>query len=255
MRNTDLVTSSGGAGNAGNIIIQNVDVLLLRQGSLIQAGASASGDGGNIDIDAGLVITVVNEDNDILADTNSGRGGDIQITTQQILGFREVGAFSNELRGNGLNDISARSESGVDGQVSIDNFAVDPNQGLATLPADVSDPANQIAQGCSLGDSAIAESSPSGDFIITGRGGQPLSPTDIAGTHAPLDDLGPELPQAETAVAAPDGFREHNSQVDSTLPTSNPLADAQEAVMTEAGEVFLVTEGVWQSSLSCASLH
>ncbi|MFG6104354.1 filamentous hemagglutinin N-terminal domain-containing protein [Leptothoe sp. EHU-05/26/07-4] len=245
LRNTSLVTGSDGSGDAGSIIVENVDVLLLRQGSLIQAGASANGNGGDIDIDANLVLTVPDEDNDILADTNTGTGGNIDITTERILGFREVQTFSNDLRGNGLNDISAQSERGGDGEVSINNLAVDPNQGLSELPIDVVDPSNQIAQGCNLANNNIADSQV-GDFIITGRGGQPLSPMDIASEDLIQDDLGPETGQPQSSAP-----------IITSFPHQEPvlLADAQEAVVTESGDVFLMAEGSWLPSISCSSLR
>ena len=128
-------------------------------------------------------------------------------------------------------------------EVSINNFAVDPNQGLTELPTDVSDPANQIAQGCSVGSSATSST---GDFAITGRGGRLVRPTDLGATHTALDDLGPENEQANSTVTPSDT---------SANALSPPLADAQAAVVTTSGEVFLLAEGTWQSSLSCASLR
>ncbi len=246
LRNTDLVTSSDGSGNAGNIVVEDVNVLLMRQGSLIQAGASANGDGGSIDIDAGLVLTVVGEDNDILADTTSGTGGDIKITTERIIGFREVDTFSNDLRGNGFNDISARSEQGVDGEVTIDNFSIDPNQGVTALPTDVIDPTNQIAQGCNLENNAVAET-PSGDLIITGRGGQLPSPQDLTSTDISFDDLGP-------TNMTPTDIEAHVTSIEDG-PGPKAIEDAQDAIVTPSGDVFLIAAGNWQTSLSCRSLR
>jgi hypothetical protein len=174
LRNTELVTSSNGTGNAGNIIVEDVDVLLLRQDSLLQAGASANGDGGNIDIDATIVITVPNENNDILADTNSGTGGNIDITAAGILGFRAVDAFSSDLDSNGLNDISARSERGDDGNVILTTPNVDPDQGLLELPDNLADQSGLIAQQC-LANAGEGQSA----FVVTGRGGVPPSPGEV----------------------------------------------------------------------------
>ena len=107
LENTELFTSSSGVGDAGGISVQNVGVLLMRHGSLIQAGASNTGNGGDVDIDADFVVTVPGEDNDILANATFGDGGNINITANRIIGFQTLEEFSNNssLRGNGRNDM------------------------------------------------------------------------------------------------------------------------------------------------------
>lgn len=256
--NTQFLTSSAGDGNAGDVVIDQVDALILRRGSLIQAGASDLDDGGNVDIDADFVVTVPNENNDILANAREGTGGNIDITANRIIGFQVVEQFSDALRNNSISDISASSELGTQGEVTLNNLTVDPNQGLAELPGDPSDPANQIARGC--GTEAIADLSaddgPSatsnrtaGEFTITGRGGRPSSPTDMARDNSFLDDLGPSVIQSGSSIppTAP--------QPIANAPTNEPLADSQHAVMTPSGEVFLVASGDWHAALSCSALR
>ncbi|MBT9314838.1 two-partner secretion domain-containing protein [Leptothoe spongobia] len=243
--NTELVTSGNGSGSAGSILIENVDLLLTRRGSLILAEASDTGGGGNVFIDAGFAFTIPEEDNDILATANSGQGGTVDITANLIIGFREVEQFSPTLRGNRISDISASSNSGIDGIVNLD---ADPNPELTELPTDLADPANRIAQGCSTANRTTTDSS-TGDFTVTGRGGQLLSPEDIADDDAPLDDLGPDIIQSEPST----------SDAESSLLINNSphtsLADAQEAIVTESGEVFLLAEGDWRPSVSCTALR
>ncbi|MBT9314836.1 two-partner secretion domain-containing protein [Leptothoe spongobia] len=243
--NTELITSSNGPGGAGSIFIQNVDLLLMRRGSLILADASTTGGGGNVDIDASFVFTIPEEDNDILANSLFGQGGVIDINANLIVGFREVEQFSPTLRGNFISDISASSNFGIDGTVRLD---ADPAPELTELPTDLVDPANRITQGCRAED-FTSNDGPPGDFIITGRGGQRLEPTDIASEDAPLDDLGPDIIQPESSKK-PD--------TESSIPTApnrSQLTDAQEAIVTESGEVFLVADTAWRSSVSCAALH
>ncbi|MHC5828150.1 MAG: hypothetical protein ACYT04_72735, partial [Nostoc sp.] len=65
-------------------------------------------------------------------------------------------------------DITASSEFGINGTVNIKNFGVDPNSGLVELPANVTDPSQQIATGCA--------GSQGSSFVATGRGGVPQNP-------------------------------------------------------------------------------
>ncbi|MEM8505469.1 MAG: filamentous hemagglutinin N-terminal domain-containing protein [Cyanobacteria bacterium P01_D01_bin.1] len=253
MRNSSNINSRN-LGRAGDIIVEDVDVLLMRRGSLIQAGASGNADGGNVDIEANVVLTISGEDNDILANARLGAGGNINITADQIIGFQEVEQFSDNLRNNAISDISARSESSTDGQVNLNNLFVDPTQGLTELPEDLSDPSDQIARGCSA--ETIAASSDNGEaagqFIITGRGGQPLSPTDISGDRTLQEDLGPSDIQTEATTL----IQTEQITLEVAKPPGSPLADSQHAVVTESGDVFLVAaQGSWQPSLSCSALR
>ncbi|MHC5826670.1 MAG: filamentous hemagglutinin, partial [Nostoc sp.] len=65
-------------------------------------------------------------------------------------------------------DITASSQFGVNGTVDINNIGIDPNSGLVELPANVTDPSQQIATGCA--------GSQGSSFVATGRGGIPQNP-------------------------------------------------------------------------------
>ena len=107
-------TSSQG----GDIELTIQDLLLLRNSSVIstRAGiAQAGGDGGNITINAptGFVIAVPEENSDIVADAFEGRGGNIAIAAQSLLG---IGPTEQPTP---LSDIRASSELGLDGTVAV----------------------------------------------------------------------------------------------------------------------------------------
>ncbi|MEA5572717.1 S-layer family protein [Calothrix sp. UHCC 0171] len=148
------------AGDRGNITL-NTDVLLMRYGSKINTNATGTATGGNIRINAPIIIGL--ENSDITANAIEGAGGNIDITTQGIFGLKYRDQLTNE------SDITASSEFGVNGTVDINNFGVDPNSGLVELPVNLTDPSQQIAAGC-------ADNSGS-SFIATGRGGIPQNPT------------------------------------------------------------------------------
>ncbi|MEH2212548.1 S-layer family protein [Nostoc sp.] len=149
------------SGNGGNINLQVGNLLLLRDKSAIAATAGGNGDGGNININAPIIVGL--ENSDIIANAIKGRGGNIQITTQGIFGLK----FRNQLTPD--SDITASSQFGVSGTVQVNTIGIDPNSGLVELPANVTDPSQQITTGC-----ADSEGS---RFVATGRGGVPQNPT------------------------------------------------------------------------------
>ncbi len=149
-------------GSQGNIHLQANDVLLLRRGSNITTNATGTSTGGNIDITAGAIIALPDEDSDIVANAVLGSGGNIQITTQGIFGLKFRPQLTPE------SDITASSQFGVSGTVQVDTIGIDPNSGLVELPANVTDPSQQIATGCA-GDEGSR-------FVATGRGGIPQNP-------------------------------------------------------------------------------
>ncbi|AFZ02485.1 beta strand repeat-containing protein [Calothrix sp. PCC 6303] len=150
-------------GSQGNINLQANDVLLLRRGSNITTNATGTSTGGNIDITAGVVVALPDEDSDIVANAVRGSGGNIQINTQGILGLKFRPQTTEK------SDITASSQFGVSGTVQINNIGVDPNSGLVELPSNVTDPSQQIASGCSANQGS--------SFVATGRGGIPQNPS------------------------------------------------------------------------------
>ncbi|MGJ5628364.1 filamentous hemagglutinin N-terminal domain-containing protein [Nostoc sp. CALU 1950] len=149
-------------GSRGNIRLQASDFLLLRRGSSIITNARGVSTGGNIEISAGSIVAVPKENSDISANAVLGQGGSIQITTQGIFGLQ----FRDQLTPD--SDITASSQFGVSGTVQVNTIGVDPNSGLVELPANVTDPSQQIATGCAGNEGSR--------FVATGRGGVPQNP-------------------------------------------------------------------------------
>ncbi|BDA70102.1 unknown protein [Calothrix sp. PCC 7716] len=148
------------AGNRGNINLA-ADVLLIRNGSKINTNATGMATGGNISINAPIIIGL--ENSDITANAIEGAGGNIDITTQGLFGLK----FRDQLTPE--SDITASSQFGVNGNVYINNFGVDPNSGLVELPANLTDPSQQIVAGCA--------GTSGNSFVATGRGGIPQNPS------------------------------------------------------------------------------
>ena len=221
------LTAQAGRGSGAEVRLENLDLLSLQNGSQISARATNSADGGNLTIDAadGFIIAPLGADSDIIANAESGAGGNIDITTQGIFGIAEGQAVS----GNGTNDIDASSQAGIQGSVTINRPDVDPSRGLTELPSDIGDAANQIGQVCPTGAAAVKKQS---EFIITGRGGLPASPSDALNGASLLADW--------ATVDDPDTASTPAPQAEVTK-AETPLVEAQGWVIGPQGEVIFVS--------------
>lgn len=167
------------AGNQGNIRLDSQD-LVLRNGSFITTNAQGTATGGNITIDTDVIVAF--EDSNISAIADESFGGRIVIDAQDIFGTK----FCSNGENTPESDITASSNlrPQFSGIVEINTPDVDPNQGLVTLPAELIDASNQIAQGCAVGAESVARN----EFIITGRGGLPPSPKEPLNGEAVLTE-------------------------------------------------------------------
>ena len=193
------IVAMAAAGNGGNIRLRNLETLLMRGGSEISARADTGdgiGNGGNIDIVADFIVAEPQTDNDIIASAARGRGGNIAIDTQGLYGIAERQAVP----GNGTNDIDASSDFGVSGLIVVNQLTPSADQRLVVLSSRPLESADLVTQGCAA----------TGDrFIVTGRGGLPAAPTDVAEISAPLVDLGDRyavgsyLPEQDSSSVRP----------------------------------------------------
>ena len=173
LKNKGFIQAQTESGNGGNITLQTKNLLFLRGNSLITSTAGGNGNGGNININAPIIVGL--ENSDIVANAVRGRGGNIQITTQGIFGLK----FRDQLTPD--NDITASSQLGVNGNVQVNTIGIDPNSGLVQLPANITNPAQQIATGCSTNQGSR--------FVATGRGGVPQNPNQQVTSDRTWDDV------------------------------------------------------------------
>jgi filamentous hemagglutinin family protein len=253
-------------GEGGNIILQIRDLLWLRNGSLISATAGNNGNGGNIDLSANFILAFAKENSDITANAFKGKGGNIQITTQAIFGLQ----FRPRL--TPLSDITASSDFGVNGTVNINTPGVDPSKGLTNLPVDIGDASKLVTQKC------LADRQDSA-FIITGRGGIPVSPADVISGNKFQENLGVtndsgRIAESITRVVNPYGEVAIATNTSQIVPTPSWAKQIQSHQATEAlpdriveaqgwtinpyGEVALVAEvpkaipaPTWARQLQC----
>lgn len=175
LNNRAFLSAATASGEGGNITLQLQEYLLMRDRSLISATASGSGNGGNIRINSPAIVAIPTENSDIRADAFQGRGGKVQITASGIFGteFRE--------QDTPFSDITASSQFGVSGTVTINSLQVDPSSGLIKLSEEVSTSTNEVVVAC-----AAAHGN---SLTITGRGGLPEDPTATLRGRAIWQDL------------------------------------------------------------------
>ncbi|MEB3337807.1 MAG: S-layer family protein, partial [Leptolyngbyaceae bacterium] len=184
------------------------------------------GNGGNLEIQAGFIVAPPSENNDMIANAFQGRGGNIRISTQNIFGL----AYRDRLTPQ--SDITASSEFGVDGVVSINTPAIDPSQSLVALPNQVIDASRQIAQSCGARSTTVGDR-----FTVTGRGGLPQNPSETLNNNQAMTanwvTLSPEQePQPLAVLPSPVA----------TNPTPEPILIAQGWVIDPQGMVTLIAQ-------------
>ncbi|MGI8503770.1 MAG: filamentous hemagglutinin N-terminal domain-containing protein, partial [Hassallia sp.] len=180
------LTAQTTSGRGGNISIKDADLLLLRRNSQISTNADTSQlgadvAGGNINIDSKLIVALPEENSDITANAFAGSGGRVDITGQGIFGIEPRD------RQTDLSDITASSQSGVQGTIQINTPNVDPNRGLLKLPTGLVNTPALVASSCGAFGKGGSE------FTVTGRGGLPLSPDDF---------LSPDVVWTDTRLGA-----------------------------------------------------
>lgn len=200
------------AGNEGDINLRATELLLIRQNSQIVTSATEMATGGNITVAAPVIVGIGNSD--IVANAEFGTGGSIYIATQGLLGL----AFREQLTPE--NDITASSDFGVSGTVEINSFIVEPDSGLVELPSGLEATSDRVVQGCTAGEN---------QFVVTGRGGAPVAPTDSLSrdrTWTDTRDLTPFLADSLVSSSSPQ------------MPA--PLAEATTWQTDGSGQVELI---------------
>jgi filamentous hemagglutinin family protein len=194
LSNGGTITASTLAGASGNIDIKSA-TMVMQQQSLITTNSKGNDPGGNIKINTNFLIGTQNSD--ITANAVNAKGGQVAITAQRIWGLVGRDRLTPE------SDITATSELGVafGGTVQINTLALDPANGIVTLPVDIVDPSQQIATGCATQQTA--------SFVVTGRGGVEENPSGHLKTTFIWPDLRPRQlarplnPVMETAIVVP----------------------------------------------------
>ncbi|MBW4469807.1 MAG: filamentous hemagglutinin N-terminal domain-containing protein [Stenomitos rutilans HA7619-LM2] len=261
-----ISAESMGKGTAGNIAIRLRNLLLVQDGQILTSATqsaggniaiaarfiglqgdsdlttsvlSGAGGGGNITLSARAIVAL--DDSDILAFSRDGSGGTITLRTPAFFGFRyQPNATSNTetLDGNNQVDVNASGRLRA-GTVTLPEVTLQPS--VTPLPTEVIDTSRLIAHSC------IARSARQGSFIVTGAGGLPNQPDDLAtapfptytttpgGTTTPGEAINPSAEAPQTTPEA---------HLDKALPSS-------EEVMAEVDGIYQLASGALVLGRSC----
>ncbi len=232
-------------GNGGNLRLEGLETLILRRGSRLSTSAGM-GNGGNIWIDADFVIAQLFEDSDIVAKASGGRSGNITIDTFGVYGIAPRGAIAN----NGTSDIDASSEFGVSGTTAITQVPSAAAFARPLTPAHPLDVSTTVTHQCGASGNR---------FVVSSRGGIPISPASAVAMTAPLVDLGGETVDLEdSAISGVDSDRleENLTNTSATVSAVEAIADSPNWVEArswhtdENGQVVLSTQPGQMSDVS-----
>ena len=215
-------TRSAKVDEQATININSQDLIITRNSIIRTNARGASVFGGNININADVLVGIDNSD--ITANSADFRGGNVTINTQGIFGiqFRDVASPQTS-------DITATGATReLPGNVQIIGPDVDPTTGLVELPTDFVDRSDAIAQGC--------PASEGNSFVVTGRGGLPPNPEQQLDDDAEWLDRRRLVVAQQTRHPKPDTPTAYIKN-----PTSHtPIIEASCWQMSPTGQVLLV---------------
>ena len=154
MRNSSVRTEAAQA-SGGNIDIQAVNQIRLVDSTISTSVLGGAGSGGNITIDPNIVVL---QNSNVIAQAVQGAGGNITITTPLFLSDQS-------------SLVSASSQFGLNGPVTIQGPTSNLSGSVGTLPSDPSQAQNLLTQRCA----ALANGQAS-SFVVAGREQLPSDP-------------------------------------------------------------------------------
>jgi filamentous hemagglutinin family protein len=236
------------SGNGGYLTLNVGKLLLMQRNSQISSTAGtqqAPGNGGDITINvpSGFLVAIKNENSDITANAFNGSGGKVQINAQGIYNFNQRSLENLEtLLGTKdqskldpqnviTNDITAFSLTSptLSGQVKIITPDIDPSRGLISLPTVTEDTSKLVASSCA----AFNEAHGGSNFVMTGRGGLPLSPKDPLTSDVLWTDT--RLPVVTAQQQQP---KTHTTRL---KPKPIAIIPATDWVLNDKGEITLIS--------------
>ncbi|MDJ0741946.1 MAG: hypothetical protein QNJ32_01150 [Xenococcaceae cyanobacterium MO_167.B27] len=233
---TDSLTLDNGFINSGtsfgvgaNVDLQINNNLVLDNNSQISALAFNNADGGNVNIESGIILafpsTTPGNGNDIIARAEPGEGGNIVVTADFVLGIEERPATP----GNGTNDIDASSQ--FSSNSILENIFVDTNISEANVLE-----SNQIADRVCRANPTIARNS--NTFTIKGKGGVPPAPNLPLSVELLLIDGKPITPNF-SQLNNHQTTQNITSQIQPVKTSQGDIYPARGIIKTEDGRIIL----------------
>lgn len=213
-------------GGGGNIDLRS-PLILLRNNSDITTNATGRDiPGGNIALDTQSLVAVPDEDSDISANSESFRGGNVNVNALATFGIQP------RLIPTRLSDITATgASSALNGAIAITTPRTDPASGLVELPTNLVDASQQIARGC--------PANQGNSFVTSGQGGLPPTPAQQLDDDAGWQDRRRLSTEAQPSTTQPTPDSQWRSPL-SKPPLNRPLIEATGWQTTPTGAIQLV---------------
>ena len=211
LENAGSITADTASGDGGNIVINTSNLTSKKKGDV--STNAIGGNGGNITITADTLLGIQNSD--ITANAVEGNGGNIVIDTDFILGFEE------RVRLTPFSDITATSELGLDGTVTINSPENNSNEDLIISAKEVDFYSNQqlFPDGCNNRNGSRMK-------IAYLNSGSPESPDDFFDDDEPLSlQSGEEsvsyIPEVESEDNVPPLWQEGDPVIEGNMIQTN----------------------------------
>jgi large exoprotein involved in heme utilization and adhesion len=205
-------------GGRGNIDLRAFNLILRQNSSITTNARGANNTGGNIKVHTNNLVAVPKENSNISANSTDFRGGNVIVDTIGLFGlqFRFDSTNMSNITATGAN-------SQLDGTVQINRPEVDPTGGLIELPVNVVDQSQLIAQSCPINKGNV--------FIITGRGGLAISPSEALRSN-----------QTEEVAWVKNNYSLSSQGYNHVkeLPIKTQITEADNWVTNNSGEVILI---------------
>ena len=228
-----LIGASTTSEDGGNINLIVAEDIILKNNSTISARAFEDANGGNVTIDAGVIIAFPNQNNDIIASADQGRGGRIDITSEGVFGLEERSSIPE----NNTNDFDASSQLGINGTVQINTPEVSIQKELEQLEGELVVTDTVVANSC------LSPSNQQGSFTISGNAGLPKNP----------DSNYSDVDFSLTGINLPNTIKQPVSPQSNYWQQNSAPSSASEIVRSKDGRVFLIAALQNAESLFCQS--
>jgi large exoprotein involved in heme utilization and adhesion len=220
--NSGSITAATASGNGGNINL-DTDNLQIDEGSQITATAENNGDGGNININTTSLIAKKNTQ--VTANAFNGAGGNLEINAEGLFLFDSP-----------QNIFSASSNLGIDGRVQINTPDINLQKELEQSELKLLTTEEAISSSC------LARGNQQGSFTVNNSPGLPKSPDS---NYSDLDTTLTGIRSLPATVKQPETIDLNNQ------PSNSSMLPAEQMVETPDGRIFLVAAPQSAESLFC----
>ena len=234
VKNLATIQATTEEGSRGGNIILNTDNLQLLDQGQITASAGGSGNGGNVTIDSNTILGLNNSD--ITANAVGGNGGNIEINTERILGLE------SRQRLTSASDITASSEFGIDGTVTINSPESNIEEDAVVVFKNYIPQTNrELISGTCLDPNRES----GGKLVYVGRGGVPENPYNFFDDEeiVAIEGVAEDKPASSHRESGSSSQQTNSGKLESPVwSQGEPIINANAVKVGADGQTYLVAE-------------